>query len=204
MLPRLCLCLLAIFTGIKPKRVISQFLFWYFHTCSGIFQIYIWSLFVLIFLVKEDFLSKSFFRQWLVLLFGTVGGSTDRHGARGSRHSLRRWQVHNCHCQLQLGWVGPGNFYLCRHFEGRWKLHKDWLSTHKLPGHVSIYLSISWDSRILHVSLKYYWVFSDFQGWGCAPKISPAGAPVSWGQVPPHCWLGWSPRQVCMFWRSLF
>ena len=98
------------------------------------------TLFVLIFLAKEDSIcsNKSFFRQCVVLLFGKVSGATDGHCARGSGNSLRRRQVHNCNRQLQLGWVGPGNLYLCRHSEGGWKLHTDWLSTHKLTGHVSV------------------------------------------------------------------
>ena len=89
-----------------------------------------------------------FFRRCVVLLFGKVSGATDGHRARGSGHSLRRRQVHNCYRQLQLGWVGPWNLHLCRHSEGGWKLHKDWLSTHKLPGHVRI-STIFGDSWVL-------------------------------------------------------
>ena len=117
-----------------------------------------------------------FFRRCVVLLFGKVSGATDGHRARGSGHSLRRRQVHNCYRQLQLGWVGSWNLHLCRHSEGGWKLHKDWLSTHKLPGHVSI-STISGDCWVLRI----FKILLSFPGLRLFPKDR-------------LCWCSSSPR----------
>ena len=97
----------------------------------------LFALFLILSCKKIIFLTKSLFRQCAFLLFGSAGGITDRHRSGSPWHSLRRWQVHHRHRQLHLRWIGPGNLHLCRHAESGWKLHKDWISTHKLTGHVS-------------------------------------------------------------------
>ena len=148
-----------------------------FHRYQNNFHKYLF-LFVSIFLAKEDYIcsNQSFFRRCVVLLFGKVSGATDGHRARGSGHSVRRRQVHDCYRKLQLGWVGPWDLHLCRHSEGGWKLHKDWLSTHKLPGHVSI-STISGDCWVLRI----FKILLSFPGLRLFPKDR-------------LCWCSSSPR----------